>query len=156
MSQAQVAFEDKKKYKVRAVDAGLSEAKSGAAQAYVKFETVAEPKQSITWFQIIKGGAAEIAAKDLITAGFKGNDFEDLKKPFDMMFANAPEVSITIAVEDYQGKKQTKVKYINAGGPKQYKGAAPKLAGAFAKARNELGVKASTGTTANKTEDIPF
>jgi hypothetical protein len=155
-------FEANKKYKVKAIDAGLGETRSGAAQPWIRYQNV-ESADVITQYLNVTGStpegkaqAEEITAEALITAGFAGNDISDLSKPFQMMFPNTPEVTIKIVSHEYNGKKTLKVKgpYAAGSAPKKFAGAAPKMAAAFAKARQALGAKPPT--VAKTQEDSPF
>lgn len=144
------------KYNVKVIDAGLGASKNGSMQPWVKFQN--EAKETITWYGNLNGStpekqekAQEITIKALVSAGFTGDDFSDLDKPFETVFTVQP-VNITVGTEEYNGKKTTKVKFVNSqSAPKKFMGQAPKMAALFAKQRKALGITAKPST-----EDAPF
>lgn len=151
-------FEANKKYKVKAIDAGLSETLKGSPQPWIKFQ--AETGDSMTYYGNLNGGtpekkaqAEEITANAFVAAGFVGTDVEDLKKPFAVMFPTTPVVTIKVTPHEYQGKKSLKITgvYGEDKAPKKFMGQAPKMASAFAKARKTVGASAPA-----KTEAEPF
>ena len=150
-------FEANKNYKVKAVDAGLEQTKGGSAQPTIKFAT--ESGDTITWYGNLNGStqekrdkAAEISIEALVAAGFQGNDWEDLKKPFAMMFPSPKVVTIKVIEHVYNGKKSLRVKGVYSESKRQqFTGQAPKMAAAFAKARQTAGV-----TVTKAQDDAPF
>lgn len=130
------------KYTAKAVSAGLSQTKSGSAQAYIKFEvTETGEANHITWFGSMTEKSIDRTVKALVTAGFNGNDFGDLEKKFNEVF-QPKAVQLTLAEEEFNGKTSLKVKWVNPihQGPEKYQGPAPKFAALFAKTKQELGV----------------
>lgn len=126
------------KYPAKIVAAKLTETKSGEPQTYMQFE--ANDNGTTQLFDYY-GGFGEKSAphtiKAMVTAGFAGTDVEDLKQQGILAFMPA---EISIELEDYKGK--LRVKWVNGASKKtDFKGATPKLAGAFAKVKQELGVK---------------
>lgn len=139
------------KYKVlNIVDAGLTGDES-KVQPYIRFEiqTQEGPKE-ITWFGNLNGStpekkekAEEITVKSLVTAGFIGNDFDDLNKPHQIVF-NQKELDVVVKHDTYNGKTSAKVAFINERkGLTEFTGAAPSRSKLFAKIKSELGVKDS-------------
>jgi hypothetical protein len=131
-------------YKAALSDAELTETKAGMPQVHLSFiaDDGAGEKEQFHWYGSLKEGKAqEITVKALLTAGFVGGDLEDLKKeikPF------KPVADLLVELEDNQGK--LRIKWINAAKKATaFKGAAPKLAGAFAKMRQEMGLKSEAG-----------
>jgi hypothetical protein len=139
-------FESGKSYKAKLVDAGLSTTKGGDPQAFMKFQLIdGSAAEEFYWHGSFKEGKAqEITVKALITAGFAGSDVEELGTKGILAFMPA---DVTCELEEQtdkagKGNGKLRVKWVNT--PKQreaFKGATPKLAGAFAKAKQELGIK---------------
>ena len=131
------------KYTAKAISAGLSETKSGSPQAFIKFEiTETGEANYITWFGSMSEKAIERTVAALVTAGFQGNDFSDLEKKFNEVFS-PKTVQLTLADEEFNGKSQLKVKWVNptSQGPTKYQGQTPKFGHVFSKVKASLGVK---------------
>jgi hypothetical protein len=109
---------------------------------------------NLTWFggfnQAVAEGKkmsqADVTAKNLVSAGFTGSDVDELAKNGKLMF-NTVE-GLTVKLEHTKDKAgfdtdKLRIKYINGVSKKReaFKGATPKLAGVFAKAKQELGIK---------------
>lgn len=133
------------KYEAKLVDASLATDKEGNAQPMLSFEVQSEGNtEKMTWYGSLKSEkSTEFAVKALVTAGYMGNDWEDLKKPFEVMFT-PKDLSITVDLGN-NGKPQ--IKWINAKTVKAFTGVAPKQAALFAKAKADLGVKAKAPVT---------
>jgi len=126
------------KYDAKLVEAGLTNTKSGDAQAFMKFEcSTGGVTESFYWHGSFKSDkSTALTIKALLTAGFAGDDASDLEHG---LLKFMPK-NIMVELEDNQGK--LRVKWVNAPSKaKPFTGVAPKLAGAFAKAKAELGIK---------------
>lgn len=134
-------------YKATLAEAGLTTTKGGEPQVHMAFwvEDGTPVKQKVDFYGSLKNEKAQtITVKALIAAGFDGNDIADLAN-----YATNPTLfkpaNISVELEATQSGK-LRVKWVNTPMESKftYKGATPKLAGAFAKARQEMGVKKST------------
>lgn len=140
------------KYPAKVIGAGLSNTKGGNAQCFIRFEALADSgPQEITWYGSLKTEkSTEFAIKNLVTAGFAGNDFADMEKPIEVVFI-PKDLTITIENSD-QGKPQVKWINVKGNGPAAFVGAMPKAASLFAKIKDELGVTAKISSD----DTIPF
>jgi hypothetical protein len=134
------------KYTATAVDAGLSSTKNGNPQAFMKFSLTMEDgsTETITWFGGMTEKAVPHTVKALVNAGFMGNDFADLEKPFVTVFS-PKKVQIELEDHTYNGKTSLQVKWVNkmSEGPKKYEGQTPRFAAAFAAYKKEAGIKSN-------------
>lgn len=134
-------FKAKEKYSAKVIDAGLQPTKDGSPQAFMKFEcSSAGETQSFYWTGSFKSEkATELTVKALVTAGFTGSDVSDLKQGLVMFMPR----EISVELEDNNGN--LRVKWVNGPAKREaFSGATPKLAGAFAKAKAELGIKTNS------------
>lgn len=141
-------------YEAIAINSGISATMKGTPQAFMEFEIRQDGENEyITWFGALTEKGAEISVKALVAAGFVGNDFADLEKPFEVVFGPR-KVSIEVVEESFNGKSVTKVKWVNAirNGPKKFEGAVPKMAGLFTKVKQEAGMK-RTATPAKPADE---
>lgn len=141
-------FKAGESYKAKVIEAGFGKStKDGSPYPYMKFEATSDTGETGNFFwngnlsTEVKPGkkmsAADMAIKALLTAGFQGAGFEDLNHGI-LKFMPA-DITIELEAND---KNELRVKWVNT--PKKrevYKGAVPNLTGAFAKARQELGLK---------------
>lgn len=140
-------------YEAKLINAGLEATKSGDPQVFMEFiakDTATGEKEPFKWTGSLKAGKAqELTIKALLTAGFTGSDIDDLKndpKPFD------PDATIFVQLEEMKDREgnptgKLRVQWVN-GAPKAkpFMGSAGKFAGAFQKARQELGIKDKSKT----------
>lgn len=150
------------KHRVKVKGAAVVPSIRNTLQAKIEF---ANEIGTISWFCTLSDKGKDYLAKQLITLGFQGNDFEDLNKP--NMFRDK-EVEIVIGQEEYKGKIYTKVKYINEIGGKKFEAIKPEvvkslgsLKGALDNARKEKGELAGLPNLAPqsaipKDEEIPW
>lgn len=119
------------------ISAGLQESSSGETQPYLKFQT---EHGEITWFGSLKSELSQtFSVKQLVRAGFIGDDFSDLEKPLEVAFL-PEELTITVEMNEYKGKITPRLTFVNKA-KKEYTGQAPKMAALFASVKAELGVK---------------
>ncbi|MNJ94820.1 hypothetical protein D3C87_125230 [compost metagenome] len=132
-------------YKVLSiVDAGLIGEGEGTKPKITFSLETDEGVKNLTWFGNMKGNtpegtekARQMTIKALVTAGFIGNDFDDLLQPVDAVF-NTKELTVT--VELYKDKPQ--IKWINEKREKkEFTGVAPKFAALFAQVKKDMGVE---------------
>lgn len=130
------------KYLGRAVSAGATESKNGNFTPWIEFEVMTDSgKETMRWFgSTATEKLSNLAIKSAITAGFRGEDWNDFGN---LMMWTPEDVKLTVETEEYQGKSRTRIKWINPATEQmeKFKGQAPKMAGAFTKFRKELGVE---------------
>ncbi len=107
------------RYTARAIEGGLGNANNGNPQIAVRFQILDEGHdgQEITWFGSFsknKGQGSktplERTIESLRVCGWEGDDLSDLTG------IDANEVSLVIEHEEYEGKTQAKVKWVNRPG----------------------------------------
>lgn len=109
-------------YRAKAVRAELGEAGTGNAQVGIEFELldggVTEPEfipRFIHYYGTFTDKAVQHTLKAMRTAGWKGDDVSDLSS---VGGPDAPEVSLVVENETYNGQTRPKVKWVNSqGGP---------------------------------------
>lgn len=117
-------------YRARAVGASLGETAAGNEQAGIEFELLDFEGQRLVYYGSFTEKATEHTIRALRTAGWTGVDLSDLSG---VGGPDAPEVSLVVENEEYEGKVRTKVKWVNAAGGATFKKAlAPDKAKAFA------------------------
>jgi len=141
-------FKAEGKYSATVIEAGLGADKDGVAQPFMKFKaTNGSETAEFYWTGSLKSEkSTELAIKALLTAGFGGDDIDDLKRG--LMIFMPKDIVIELEEQtdkDGNGTGKLKVKWVNAA-RKEFTGAAPKLAGAFAKVRQQLGIKKQQNT----------
>lgn len=99
-------------YRARALGALLGETKGKNIQVGVEFEFLDHPVR-MTYFGSFSDAAMPITLKALRTAGWQGDDLADLSS---IGGENAPEVSLVVENEEYEGKWRSKIKWVNAAG----------------------------------------
>lgn len=138
------------RYLARPVLWMLTETKSGAEQYAVELEVTSPDEalagQHLTWFGGFSSDkATEITVKALRVLGWTGDDLDAVA------LATDKDVSITVEHEEYQGKTQVRVRWINPLGglavraplaADRRRGFAERMRGAIA------GIDAKTGWTA--------
>jgi hypothetical protein len=103
-------------YRGRAVDGGLGKAGNGNEQVAISFELLGDGPEKglhVTWYGSFSEKAEEITFKALRACGFTGIDLTVIDN-FATSGLNANEVELVIEQEEYNGKTQTKVKWVNA------------------------------------------
>lgn len=134
-------------YEGKVFDAGMTTSKDGQPMPFMKLE-LGDDKTVMTWYGSLKSEKSqEIAVKAALAAGFNGTDWDQ----FDKLNFKPTSFTVTLKEETYEGKTRLKIAYIN---PKKetvkFQGQAPKMAAAFAQARQTLGLKKETA----KLEDL--
>lgn len=99
-------------YKAKAKSWGLGESGTGKEQVAVSFDILTEGAElpNITWYGYFTEETMARTVESLRICGWKGDDLSVL----DGLDAN--EVDLVIDEEVYEGKTQTKVKWINRSG----------------------------------------
>lgn len=116
-----------------------------------EYEETPGVKKRISAYRYLTGGAVEYTLKDLLTCGLKSNSVSSLTRPEAFW---DKEVSIVLEDEEYQGKKRTKVKWINEVGGAKWANMQPMEADAqfaqydnyIAAMRQEMGKKSADDT----------
>lgn len=118
------------RYRARAVDAQLGLSKSNSEQVGIGFEILDEGQYEgwhITGFFSFSDAAADYTLEKMRNAGWQGDDVSDLSS----LCPAEGECVIVIRHEEYEGKTQVKVAFVNKPGTGKVKMAAP-LEGAAA------------------------
>lgn len=100
------------RYTARAVEWILGTTSTGKEQVAVQL-TLLDPAltgRRLTWYGYFTEGALPVTIKALRAMGWQGTDVSDLHG------LDANEVSIVVEHEEYQGKTQVRVKWINEPG----------------------------------------
>lgn len=94
----------------KAITAILSETKKGEPQVVVDFQLLDIEGQSphIAWYGYFTEKTEERTIESLRICGWAGTDFTDIKVD--------AEVQLVIEAEEYEGKRQQKVKWVNRPG----------------------------------------
>lgn len=102
-------------YRGRAVSAMLGETATGKEQVAIQFEFL-EMNEQLTYYGYFTDAAREHAFKALRAAGWTGDDLSDLSG---VGGPDAPEVSLVVENEEYQGHVYPKIRWVNVpgGGP---------------------------------------
>lgn len=134
----------------KVIDYGLGETKGGEPQVLVQFKLEGDGSE-ITWFGSLKEGrASEITIDALLVMGFSGGDLLTLEGGAGSgVLDEKKSVSITVEAEEYQGKTQHKVRWVNpadGGGTKRKltddkKAKLKSFKGLIAQRRAETGIK---------------
>lgn len=100
-------------HRARATQAALGTSSTGNDQVAVQFEildweTGTPNGEKITWYGSFTDKAFPITVRALRNMGWTGDDLSDLST------VSANEVVLDVAQEEYDGKLQTKVKWVNA------------------------------------------
>jgi hypothetical protein len=164
---------DKGTYKARAVEGALGFTSNDNEQVAVLFETIEPQPRRITWYGFFTEATSERTLESLRHMGWKGDDLSDLSGITDN------EVYIVVDHEDYQGKTQARVRWVNsgAGGALAMKATmdkaraqafAARMKGAVVAQRQKMpkpatvtnggvgGVKRSEGAKPWEDDDVPF
>jgi hypothetical protein len=105
----------KGKFRARAQEWGIGEAKTGTFQVGVVFELLdQEPGTTITWYGALTDAALEWTMKALRNMGWQGDDVTELDGNGGHLDAN--EVQLVVDEEEWEGKTRTKVKFVNSMG----------------------------------------
>lgn len=99
----------------KVIDYGLSETKAGDQQVMVKLKLSGDGSE-ITWYGSLKEGKAQEITFDTLqrVLQMQGDDLLALEGGAGSQVLNeTKDVEITVAHEEYQGKTQVKVKWIN-------------------------------------------
>jgi hypothetical protein len=99
-------------YRAKATEGALGLTKGGKEQAAIAFAIIdgEHAGESVTWFGYFTDATAERTIESLRTCGWIGDDLSDLTGILDN------EVQIVIEHEDYEGKTQVRVKWVNRSG----------------------------------------
>lgn len=99
-------------FKARALTGALGYTSGGKEQVAVQLEVLDEGFQgeTITWYGYFSDGAVDRTLESLRLLGWEGDDLFDLKGLGDK------EVRIVLDEDEYEGKIQLKVKWINGPG----------------------------------------
>lgn len=99
-------------YKARATEGALGLTKGGKEQAAIAFAIIDgdHAGESVTWFGYFTEATADRTIEALRHCGWAGDDLSDLSGILDN------EVQIVIEHEDYEGKTQVRVKWVNKSG----------------------------------------
>ncbi len=99
-------------YNARASHATLGYTKDGKEQVGVELLVLDDDFQGerITWFGYFTEASSERTLESLRLLGWKGDDL------FDLQGIDENQVSIVVVEDEYQGKTQIKVRWINAPG----------------------------------------
>ncbi len=105
-------YENQEKKRARAVGAAIGKAGTGTHQIAIEFEFLDE-QGGITYYGPLTDAAFPYTMKAIRAAGFVGDDLADLTSLCD---GSAPDVTLVIGPETYNGKTTLKVKFINSMG----------------------------------------
>jgi hypothetical protein len=103
-------------YRGRPVAAALGLAGTGTEQIAVTFEFVDPPGERLTWYGFFTENTEERTVEALRHCGWHGDDLsvfvqgQPLPEGFDQ------EVELVVKQEQYQGKTQTRIAFVNSGG----------------------------------------
>ena len=100
-------------YKARAVEYQFGLAETGTEQVAVTFEITEEGEfhgHTIVWFGFFTEATAERTVQALRTCGWDGDDLSDLRG------LDRNEVVLVIEHDEYNGKVQVRVKWVNRSG----------------------------------------
>ena len=100
-------------YKARAVEYQFGLAETGTEQVAVTFEITEEGEfhgHTIVWFGFFTEATAERTVQALRTCGWDGDDLSDLRG------LDRNEVVLVIEHDEYNGKVQARVKWVNRSG----------------------------------------
>jgi hypothetical protein len=138
------------KFRVKAIAAELGRAKTKTPQVAVRFAVVEGDAtgEEITWYGFLTEAAQERTIEGLIHTGWTGDSFEDLST------VGSKDCEIEVAEEEYEGKLQWKVKWVNALGgggiqmadvmsPQERKTFAGQMRGSVLAVRQKMAAKGS-------------
>ncbi len=94
----------------------LGEASTGTIQVGIEFElyqTGAENSTRMTWYGYFTDKSTERTIETLRLCGWTGDDFEDLSE---IGLDESVRVSLVVREEEYNGKSQTKIAFVNRPG----------------------------------------
>jgi hypothetical protein len=100
-------------YAARAIEAGLGRTKGGAEQVAVAFQILDEGEcqgKVISWYGYFTDKTVDRTLDSLRICGWRGDDLSDLTGVTDN------EVKLVVETEEYEGKLQARVRWINAAG----------------------------------------
>lgn len=100
------------KFRAKAKTWDLGETSTGKEQVAVEFQILTEGAEysTITWYGYFTEDTWQRTIESLRYMGWKGENLEDLSG------LDANEVELEVGEEEYQGKTQTKVKWVNRAG----------------------------------------
>lgn len=150
-------------FEARISNYGITVTKEGHPQVAILFDYNDHDgtPHEVTWFGTLKEGKGqEFTLKSLLYCGFSGSDPADLADGANTgLLDTMTPVKITIEEQEYNGKRQMKVAWINRIGgaiksitksEAKLKMGALNLKGALAAARQETGIKAEQRTNVPK------
>jgi hypothetical protein len=103
-------------YRGAAVEAALSTTSRGTPQVAVRLRLVDPPGQTITWYGFLTDAAIDRTVESLRHMGWQGTDVRDFLAERPLPEGFDQEVEIVVEHEEYEGKTQARVKWINSGG----------------------------------------
>lgn len=103
---------NKRVYRARAAQWALGESKSGKEQVVVYFNVLTEgaAEPAITWYGYFTEATADRTLESLRNCGWAGDDLTDLTG------LDANEVDLVVEDEEYEGKVNAKVRWVNKPG----------------------------------------
>jgi len=102
-------------YRGKAMEAQVGEAGTGTPQVAVRFDFLDYDETNRVWYGYFTPSSMENTFKALRTAGWKGNDLEDLSDLFSDN--DPPEVVLVVQHEpDQQGNMRDRIRFINSVG----------------------------------------
>jgi hypothetical protein len=121
-------------YRGKPVRAALGLASTGTEQIAVQFEFVDPPGERLTWFGFFTEKATERTIESLRHCGWRGDDLSVFVEGQPPPEGFDQEVELVVTTEQYQGKTQTRIAFVNGGGGMAMKNALDAdQAAAFAK-----------------------
>ena len=117
------------KYIARAVEGGLGYAQTGTERIAIEFELLTDPEgkpvgvnNRITWYGWLTENAFPFTMQALAALGWLGSDLSELNGS---IRASCPtEVELVIGDEEFEGKRHSRVQYVNPIGGRGDRGAA--------------------------------
>lgn len=108
---------NKRFYQARAVQGQLGETAGGKPEVAVSFDILTEgaTHAQLTWHGYFTEATEERTIESLRIAGWKGDDLSVFSEGFAFP-DDAPEVSLVVEDETYEGKLYTKVQWVNRAG----------------------------------------
>jgi len=105
-------------YPGKVVDAGLAKASNGNEQVALLCELGGDGPEKglkLTYFGSFSEKSFDITVKALRTAGWSGTDLAEVDR-WKEVVPSPPDVDFVIEQEEYEGKQQTRVRWINSRG----------------------------------------
>lgn len=141
-------------YFAKCIKADLGFTNSGKEQVMLRFR-LRDHDQELSWYGYFTEKATPITFKALRTAGWTGDDLSTI--PDWTPGENAPDVSLSVGHELYEGKTQVKVYWVNGVGARVKNPMEGDKRKAFAaKMRGALAMFDKDNGTPKKKDDIPF